>query len=656
MLELTLDLKLTIIGPFNTKGIASGQYGVDAVLLRNQLGHPVLPGSQVRGRLRDALEEIESAVDDPQLEVQIRNWFGPAVSLALEEDDFVSAIHESRLRRHAWFFSDFTATAEEAGKEENSQQRLLTRIAIDSDTGAVKDQALLVTETAVAAGMSLEFDGQVCVSGSTIDELLTTVHRLYRGLCWIPSFGSFRTVGFGQLEGVSLTIASLVCWDTAVDAAAAKRSVRKLLTDLQGDTTSPASAGSATGASAVAVSSVPPVTVDAFLLRLKLHDSFCLGGIKRSRNLVETEKHISGSVLKGAVAFQIQRVLGLEPRSDLAGHANGRWGKLCQHFASIRFLSAFPVKRGHLVRPVRTPLSLVQGAADKSCRDVALCDGPFLFRNGANLEAPEFRIDWKGDKTPGFDSGWADPPVEPRIHTAIDPKQRRVRTKYLFVQELVRTDQHDWLGGVDLSCVPSVDLVDVRQQLLDVLHRATLRMGKTKARCTVELESLAAPVSVAATGPWVVTLQSQAMMADPDVIRSQWSTSNIDPLQGQYADYWREVSGENLELVRFFADQSLQGGMLARRSQTNSYDPYFVTEPGSVFVLSAVVGKESAAGDCIGKWLKSGLPLPRWACDRHGENYQSNPFLPQDGFGEIVVNHECHFELKPAVTEIEVLA
>ena len=173
---------------------------------------------------------------------------------------------------------------------------------------------------------------------------------------------------------------------------------------------------------------------------------------------------------------------------------------------SIRFLSAFPVKRDGAVRPVRTPLSLVQGAPDKSCRDVALCSGPFLFRKEGGLEAPSF-----------------------------------------------------------------------------------------------------------------------------------------------HADYWREVSGENLELVRFFADQSLQGGMLARRSQTNSYDPYFVTEPGSVFVLSAVAGKESAACDCIRKWLKSGLPLPRWARDRHGESYQGNPFLPQDGFGEIVVNHKCHVDHRSTV-------
>ena len=108
---------------------------------------------------------------------------------------------------------------------------------------------------------------------------------------------------------------------------------------------------------------------------------------------MESEKHISGSVLKGAVAFQIQRVLGLEPRSNLKGHANGRWGKLCQHFASIRFLSAFPVKRDGAVRPVRTPLSLVQGAPDKSCRDVALCSGPFLFKKGGGLEAPSFHAD-----------------------------------------------------------------------------------------------------------------------------------------------------------------------------------------------------------------------------------------------------------------------
>jgi hypothetical protein len=656
MLELTLKLALSIRGPFTTKGVAGGQYGVDAVLLRNHLGQPVLPGSQVRGRLRDALEEIESAVADPHLSQQILEWFGPAVQLAADEEDFVSDIDEAILRHHAWHFSDLTAIEPKDTGDDYSSSKFLTRIAIDSSTGAVREQALLVAETPVATGERLTFFGDVSVSAGSLDKLCTAVDRLYRGLCWIPSLGSFRTVGYGQLDQVQLDVGTVVSWDATTSCETVDYRVRTLLSDLQG---SPIVAATTPNRSSSPQPWTVPTLGNAFQLRLQFQDAFCLGGIKRSRNLVESERHVSGAVLKGAVAFQIQRMLRLPPRTDLADAGTGRWAKLCEHFGAIRFLAAFPAERETKNRPVFPPLSLVKGAADEICRDVALSAGPFLFRDSKSqhLEAPSFRVDWKDAwSTPGFDSGWAETQTETRLHTAIDPLKRRVRTKYLFAQELVQTDGLDWIGGIDLSAVPSDDRVTVRQQLFEFLQSVTLRLGKTKARCRVGLEPPASESQIDSNGPWVITLQSQALIADPEVIRREWSESASNPLHRQYSEYWHTVSNKSLQLVRYFADQSLQGGMLARRSLAKTYEPFFVTEAGSVFVLTAVSGQEKAAVQFIREWLNSGIPLPSWAASRYGTSFRTNPFLRQDGAGEIIVNHRCHRALAPDPVEIEVLS
>ena len=73
MIDLRLDVTLTIDGPFNTQSAGAAGYGVDAALQRNREGNPIIPGSQFKGRLRDALEEVAAAIEtDAQLMDDLR--------------------------------------------------------------------------------------------------------------------------------------------------------------------------------------------------------------------------------------------------------------------------------------------------------------------------------------------------------------------------------------------------------------------------------------------------------------------------------------------------------------------------------------------------------------------------------------------------------
>ena len=145
-------------------------------------------------------------------------------------------------------------------------------------------------------------------------------------------------------------------------------------------------------------------------------------------------------------------------------------------------------------------------------------------------------------------------------------------------------------------------------------------------------------------GRHVVTLQTDGLMTDPDLLRAEG-------LEAAYRDFWREASGGStgtgepgaFALARFFARQSLHGGYLTRRAGRGGYEPYLVTDRGSVFVLEPT--GRGRPDEVLKRW-RAGLPVPKWVETRYGLSgkplWQSCPFLPHVGFGEIAIDLACH--------------
>ncbi len=77
------------------------------------------------------------------------------------------------------------------------------------------------------------------------------------------------------------------------------------------------------------------------------------------------------------------------------------------------------------------------------------------------------------------------------------------------------------------------------------------------------------------------------------------------------------------------------------------YNPFLLTDAGSVFVLEAEAGQQPLAQTKIDDWLQFGLPLPDWAVKRYGDHGSTCPFRRVDGFGEIAVNLPCHTSPAP---------
>ena len=634
MLELRLHVVLKIQGPFLSKSSSVGGYGVDAVALRDALGRTVLPATQVRGRLRDALNEL--AVADGSLPDRIAQWFGPEVN---REDDMPG----SGPRPRGLVVSDFLGPVPAATGRPPS----LTRIQIDRQTGAVKRGAMLMIEPAASPGDALELSGTVEFCEATRQELLDAVDRVYRGLLWIPAFGTFRSVGFGRLTGVRIAGARLCVWGE--DEAAEARAVVEQLQALTGDRV-PVETPSR---------SPPPFvhhTGDEVPVRwavaVQIDEPFCVGQRRNDRNLVTSASYLSGAVLKGAVAASLLRIHDLPPRADAAqAITDGPWAELASVLDQLRFCSAFPAAAGGRQRPLwPRPESLVKDSEGR-CFDVALCPGAFLFQTADGPCAPSFPLDWKRQDTGEWNSEWSEPGSEFRLHTAIDPKFRRARTNHLFSRQMILPEGYLWWGTVDLHRVPSEARPAIWKALAEFLERATLRIGKTKSRARMTMvEPFAGPSDLAAWADpaqpelrnlWVVVLQSPALLADPLRLSGR---RDSDPLATEYENVWSELSDKRLRLERFFARQSLQGGFLASRAaraSERSYEPFLVTDPGSVFVLRASGAVEDAQAE-IEKWLNAGLRLPDWASKRYGDRFTTNPYLPQDGFGEIAVNLPVH--------------
>jgi len=696
MLQLTFTLQLTIKGPFTTKSSGVGSFGVDAVLLRDRNGKPLLPGSQVRGRVRESLEEFASAIGGSEgetLATFVRNAFGPPVTL----DEF-EPMHGHRAG--AIHFSDFTGSDSLPAGDDAEQ--LLTRIQVDSATGTARSHALLVLETAAEPARPIQFEGEVELFERDIDSAVTAADYLFKALDWVPSLGSFRTVGFGTFVAVRVTdvkakvneagggpteklvqalddrLAELYRTRTKMAHFTLTRSASEETVcsprSRFGFVSVPSASGICEEMPPADLVCIKPVaaraeTTSCCHLELQLDAPFVVGQRRTNRNITRSVDYLSGAVIKGALAAQLQRWLsdGREgdSRTDVGTLGQGtRWESLCLHLSQIRFCTALPIRKDQPGRPVVQPLSLVK-FGDR-LRDAALARGPCLLKVGTDTSAPvapAFSIDWKDPATSPWDGGLARPVKELRFHTAMDDQIRTARHEHLFAHELVHPIDKDdkekrplvWRGAVDLSRVPEVDRNDVRRQLEEVFGFVELRFGKTKARAKASLATSASlsASQVSSTTPlagnrWVIVLQSPAFLADPRTVRQSWEAGEPDGLKREYERVFEEFSGGSLRLLRYFADQSLHGGFLAQRTARDlkqPYNPLFVTEPGSVFVLEASGDPSSAAGQ-IEAWFTSGLPLPVWAKTLYGETYRTNPFLPEDGFGEIAVNLSLHETLR----------
>jgi hypothetical protein len=562
--------------------------GIDAPIARAGRKRPMLPFSLIKGKIRDAFRTLRTATD-----AQVADWLG-AEALGYQPE-------RGRLR-----FSDFVT--EERGRTSDS---VIERIEIDQTTGSTTERMLAMLEAPFGYGQPVPFQGAVdFIADDT--EAQAIKDALDQAFRWTPSYGALRTVGFGRTHGVSTNLIE-----------APKRS---------------------RGSPAAGLTALP--------VRLRFDRPLCLVGRKHSGNHFESLETVSGAALKGAVArliLELSHPGGEVVDSRITGTL---WPALVKNFDHLRFSEARPMDEGATLRPVEPPLSVVT-CPTRSGKyfDVALESGAALVDD----VAPAFEPDWKGADR-GLvrgEFGWPELPRERRTRTAIDEAKGRAKDESLFSYGLVRPVEEDdagkvasfvWEASIGLEHVPGPERTDLVRELAQLLEHGLPNIGKTRAIAEIEWLNAPSPGKVAqgfaAGTEHVVTLQTGFLMTDPRTLGS----GRPQDLEDAYREFWRAVSGGSLELVRYFARQSLYGGYLSRRSGRSDYEPFLVTERGSTFVLRTI---DAATADPLLKtWQAIGLPVPDWIKTRFGRQavplWTGCPFLPHAGFGEVAIDLECH--------------
>ena len=617
MYSVTLPVTLTLEGPVLSKSTSMGGYGLDAVMAKNSKEEYYLPGTLIKGRLRQAIDEL-SAVDSSLKDFN-NIWLGKETG----NTDNQAPVDPIRTKLN---FSDFVykkpATTEDSDNKNNINQTI-HRIKIDRERGSVEKGALLVMDAPFAVGAHIDFSGEITFTAEDENEIDNVKKCIETGLRWIPAFGGEKSVGFGKLLTVHIAEPEQKAINIMPHTKVAGNEIVNII--------------------------------------IKPDSPFCFAKRQVTKNLFESDDIIPGSAIKGALVSTWVGMLGKTGDIKVDPNFDSNRKELSENLGKIRFTHAFPVQDTQNKRPVVAPLSLVKTKNKSEDKEVIY---DVIFQESAILidghTPPAFAIDWKGsrsdvDKIFGWDKK---PKRELRIRTAIDREKRKAEDKKLFAYEMVDPKGFKWASRIDLSRVDQSSRAEIESQLREILLSVGLvGMSKTKISAEIEfpagelknkIKSKCESIDRGKNKYWVITLQTPAILCNPANLNE---TSTSQDLLSEYKTVWDKISGDTLELSHFFATQSLAGGYyLHKRFQREKpYRPYLLTDAGSVFILK----ETTYAGNTINKWFKYGLDFPEWAKKEYskkiedqetdGGHWRNCPYIPENGYGEIAVNIHKYF-------------
>jgi hypothetical protein len=587
--------------------------GVDAAALRDEVERPLVPADQVKGLLRAACVTLERATDGAVVNaVEIDALFG---SRSPDRKDDGS--EQDRPLRGALIFGDLVA-------EKSSTCGTITRVHIDPVTGAAHTGHLQTVDLVAPLGRKVVFRGRVIaridpakLPGAGTDPAAWAAGLLDKAIRVIPAVGALKSAGFGQVVSAGASLSK----DGALDL-------------------------------------VPPQPREAEdthrSYRVTFDRRLLVDAERVADNVWQGSDIIPGAVFKGALAERL-RLAGGNPEAD--GDVFGR------ALAAIRVSHAFPACY-HPNRPMELPLPLplslfVDGASDRvSIAADALLDGKPGLAPRRHGRIPVFQADWKEDDHQKVRTllGLAKPDAPaklPRGHVKIG-RDYVAEEGNLYIDvarsHLVNgNSETPWNWYLDIHQGGAE--AGIFGGFLEILKEGLDGIGATGAHATFHLTPRSRPPATVSevqpgSGLWAVTLATPAMILDP------WELQGYPPkktLFDAYADYWNETAGAKLE--NFYASQRLTGGYIAmrRRLYGKYYYPFLLTEPGSVFLLR---------GDLrhgLTRLLASGLPAKALYDPYHKQKavppeWKTCPYLPENGYGEILVNGIDHAKYAQGVS------
>lgn len=598
-----LYVALQLRAPILSTGGSKEYRGVDRVFYRNSKGDLTMQGSHIKGKLRLAIKDLINLKKiDPNFSLDQK--FGKPFEKSFEAG------------RAELIISDFVI--DHPGSLNNT---ISTRVSIDPTTGTAKERFLQVNECVFAAGALTQWNGHIYFWAEDAKQADEIAKTLKLGLKWIPSLGGIKGSGYGRLEKV---ITKLESCKQAESPAMENKS-------------------------------------NALTLFIEFNDDIFIGGNVNSYNYHESGTIISGSILKGSLARCLNEMCGEKPNKDIDlqnEKVKADFPKLAEYFSTIRFSHAFPCPPQAESRAVAIPFSTIE-IDKKDYYDISLMPDDDL--NNITKEI-RFQIDWKNPSVLNGKFGWQQCDTVNKTRTQIEEQTRTSAEDKLYMFQYIspfvkenpdkqtQTGRVRWIAEIN---VPDINQDEIIKELTDAMEKSWRFMGKRNSRFqflikpgNIKRIQDTCKEGVLKNDKAVVTLQTDALTFNAFKIKIlQMDFEDIEKI---YSNYWNDISNGSLKLIRFFARQKMVGRYFGKRFKDihdNRYYPFVLTQAGSVFVLEAIKQKE--AEDLLNIWQLTGLPLPSDLLPANTptkEIWKKCPFVPENGYGEILVNLNWHWE------------
>ncbi len=595
-LKYELNVTFHVRAPIMVKATSKTEYGIDVMFHRDFMDRICIPSSHIKGKLREAMKELNTSSKS-----FIEKLFGKGA----DEND--PGPHRGLLEISNFYPLEKTLDNEYAH-----------RISIDPTFKTTKETALLSIEMPFPRGMTVKFNGKIsfyALDEAKADEICNALKPALR---WITGFGGFKTVGFGAVQSVDIELK--------------KCELKRCEVNDNVPNNSPTENNQT-----------------RYLLRIEAEEPLLLGGTRKKGNYLESEEIISGAVIKGSLAADINRVTDPDSLNKEVVSGNHEFAKLKENFSKIRFTHAFPTYK-EKPRPIVIPYSIAE--VNGCYLNILTFDNKDYEKDVIKRGVLKFQVDWKDDSYIKKRFGWVSPRRFFYSRTAIEGDFRSAKENSLYTYQYVCPHDSNkapilWLGEVMLDGVDENERNAVLKDLFEFVHSHFRRLGKGCSKIKAYLEPLPAhkchqpPQLDENTKEVLIALQSDALMINPDDMIMEHSG---DELKKLYNKYWNEVSGGSLKLVDFFAAQVMKGGYLLKRFQGNKkYYPFYLTKAGSIFKLKI----KDKAKNKMYEWYNKGLPIPDWAKEKYEANgdkaWDKCPFVPENGFGEVLITNVCFY-------------
>ena len=600
MIKVKYKLSITVQAPVLSHSSDTMAFGYDMAMRKYQK-KPVLNGSLIRGNIRHNLEYfVKKLSDEKVLSINdIDRWFGKESKNNMQPN-------------RALINFDYFWKLNASYKPNDVVPRY--RIGISDKTETVDQGNLQVIESVFKVGKTPEFEGYISAWISKDDTEDKLEKWLNKAMQYMSAIGALKGNGFGKVIGYKLEKLSDENTNKVLRFNGKPKSIEYAF------------------------------TLDRPLCVAKAH-------IPNSNRFV-SEEYITGSILKASFSRLIEKLEA--EKSDLKDKLD-----------KIRFTHAMPV--GEKESPYANPVPLSLAVAGDRVIDMVLQKEACLLKINNKKIAPTFSPDWKYldrklvyERVNKQDVGYHLPAETHRlltVRTKINKLTSAADEGHLFSFECIdnfqkksETKKMAWKARVDCSDGES----EVKEVIDKLIQYGLEDIGKTKAQLDIvdaiengNSESQFKPLKTDKNEIYVVLLKTDARILPAN--HGVKPTNDAETLHQKYSEYFSHISDKKLELSHFYAQQKLHGGAFYhdryRSTEPYSYTPEWITVAGSVFVLQKSAEKNHSESDIetlLKSWVDHGLPV---ALDREQDTWETDPFRPENGFGEIIVNHEIHSKL-----------